>query len=86
MEELRYHPIWFKMKIERRQMLKELPPDIAKDVLLACLDYLETGKVQEMELLSRVAFNAFLPDLEEAWMNYEKRVAAGNQGGRPPKS
>ena len=37
------HPSWFKMKIERRQLIKEMPPETAITVLLACLDFLEVG-------------------------------------------
>ena len=38
------HPTWFKMKIERRQLVKQLEPKTAVNVLLACWDYLETGE------------------------------------------
>ena len=34
------HPSWFKMKIERRQLIKQLPTETAVNVLLACYDYL----------------------------------------------
>lgn len=30
------HPTWFKMKIERRQLVKQLEPTTAVNVLLAC--------------------------------------------------
>ena len=29
------HPTWFKMKIERRQLIKQLPAETAVNVLLA---------------------------------------------------
>lgn len=41
------HPTWFKMKIERRQLIKQLPPETAVNVLLACWDYLETGEIPD---------------------------------------
>lgn len=36
------HPSWYKMKGERRQLIKQLPPENAVNVLLACYTYLET--------------------------------------------
>ena len=33
--------------------------------------------------IEKIAASAFLPDLEEAWENYKKRVENGNGGGRP---
>lgn len=86
MEELEYHPSWFKMKLERKQLLQELPDNIAKNVLLACFEFIETGAIPEMDFTSKIAFFGFFPDLEEAWRSYEKRVEAGNRGGRPPKN
>lgn len=41
------HPTWFKMKIERRQLIKQLPAETAVNVLLACWDFLETGEIPE---------------------------------------
>ena len=41
------HPTWFKMKIERRQLIKQLPAETAVSVLLACWDFLETGEIPE---------------------------------------
>lgn len=35
------------MKIERRQLIKQLPAETAVNVLLACWDYLETGEIPE---------------------------------------
>ena len=34
------HPSWFKLKLERRQLIRELPPESAVRVLLSCLNYL----------------------------------------------
>ena len=80
------HPSWFKLKTERRQLIKEMPPETAVTVLLACLDYLEIGSFPDsMRPIERIAASAFLPDLEEAWATYEKRVKWGSKGGRPPK-
>lgn len=80
------HPSWFKLKTERRQLIKELPPESAVNVLLACLDFLEYGSFpQAMRPLEKIAASAFLPDLEEAWTTYEKRVNWGSKGGRPSK-
>lgn len=80
------HPSWFKLKTERRQLIKELPPESAVNVLLACLDFLEYGGFpQAMRPLEKIAASAFLPDLEEAWTTYEKRVNWGSKGGRPSK-
>lgn len=39
------HPFWFKMRIERRQLIKQLPPETAVNVLLACWEYLETAEI-----------------------------------------
>lgn len=78
------HPSWFKLKTERRQLIKELPPELAVNVLLACLDFLEVGSFPKaMCPIEKIAASAFLPDLEEAWENYKKRVENGNGGGRP---
>ena len=38
------HPSWFKMKLERRTMVKQLKPRVAVNVLLACWEFLETGE------------------------------------------
>ena len=65
------HPTWFKMKIERRQLVKQLEPKIAVNVLLACWDFLETGeKPANLSPIESVAFSAFMPDMEEAWARY----------------
>lgn len=71
------HPSWFKMKIERRQLIKQLTPEIAVNVLLACWDYLETGEIPDtLQPMEKIAFSAFFPDMEEAWQRYEQRVNA----------
>ena len=71
------HPSWFKMKLERRQMIRKLPPENAVNVLLACWEYLETEKLPEsLSPFESIAASAFLPDLEEAWARYEQRVNA----------
>ena len=68
------HPSWFKLKTERRQLIKELPPETAVTVLLACLDYLEIGSFPDsMHPIERIAASAFLPDLEEAWTTLGKQ-------------
>ena len=80
------HPRWFKLKTERRQLIKEMPPETAVNVLLACLDFLEVGSFpKSLRPIEKIAASAFLPDLEEAWATYEKRVNWGSKGGRPPK-
>lgn len=81
------HPSWFKLKAERRQLIKELHPESAVNVLLACLDFLESGSFPEvMSPIEKIAASAFLPDLEEAWENYKKRVENGNGGSRPKEN
>ncbi len=71
------HPSWFKMKLERRQLIRKLPPENAVNVLLACWDYLETEKLpKNLSTFESIAASAFLPDLEEAWARYEQRVNA----------
>lgn len=78
------HPIWFKMKLERRELIRTLPPETAVSVLLACLDYLETGeKPGNLSQTESVAFAAFMPDMEEAWSKYLQRVNNGKKGGNP---
>ena len=75
------HPSWFKMKIERRQLIKQLPTETAVNVPLACYDYLETGEIPEsLQPMERIAFSAFFPDMEEAWQRYEQRINARNKG------
>lgn len=78
------HPTWFKMKSERRQLVKELPAETTAKVLLACWEYLETAEIPStLNPLERIAFSAFFPDLEEAWRLYEQRIktkAAPNSG------
>ena len=74
------NPSWFKMKIERRQLIKQLPTETAVNVLLACYDYLETGEIPEsLQPMERIAFSAFFPDMEEAWQRYEQRINARNK-------
>lgn len=71
------HPTWFKMKIERRQLIKQLPAETAVNVLLACWDYLETMEVPDtLSTMEQIAFSAFFPDMEEAWRRYEQRITA----------
>ena len=73
------HPFWFKMRIERRQLIKQLPPETAVNVLLACWEYLETAEIPpELDPMERIAFSAFFPDLEESWRLYEQRIKAKN--------
>ena len=74
------------MKIERRQLIKQLDPETAVNVLLACWDYLETGEYPaKLSTLEKIAVSAFSPDMEEAWEKYNKRVNCGKNGGRPAK-
>lgn len=71
------HPSWFKLKIERRQLIKQLPPETAVKVLLACWEYLETCEIPEaLQPMETIAFSAFFPDMEEAWQRYEQRINA----------
>lgn len=78
------HPSWFKLKTERRQLIKELPPESAVNVLLACLDFLEYGSFPKaMRPIEKIAASAFLPDLEEAWATYKMRIENGSGGGHP---
>lgn len=71
------HPTWFKMKIERRQLIKQLPPETAVKILLACWEYLETNETPpNLNAIESIAFSAFLPDMEESWKKYEQRINA----------
>ncbi len=80
------HPTWFKLKLERRKLISELPSDVAVNVLMACWSFLETGEPpDDLSPLENIAFSAFFPDLEESWKRYEQRVKNGATGGRPPK-
>lgn len=73
-------PSWFKMKIERRKLIKDLPPETAVNVLLDCWDYLETMEdPQNLTAMEKIAFSAFFPNMEEAWAKYEQRVKNGAQ-------
>lgn len=61
------HPSWFKMKIERRELVRQLSPETAVNVLLACWDFLETGeKPIGLSPIEEVAFSALIPDIGEA--------------------
>ena len=61
------HPSWFKMKLERRELVRQLSSETAVNVLLACWDFLETGeKPANLSPIESVAFSAFMPDMEEA--------------------
>ena len=78
------HPSWFKLKLERRQLIRELPPESAVRVLLSCLNYLEAGRFPEtLSPIEKIAVSAFLPDLEEAVSTYAQRVKNGAKGGAP---
>lgn len=80
------HPSWFKMKLERRELVRQLSPETAVNVLLACWDYLETyEKPGNLSPIEAAAFAAFVPDMEEAWCKYIKRITNGSTGGRPKK-
>lgn len=79
------HPVWFKMKLERRELIAQLPPDAVTTVLLACFDFLETGKKPSgLSAIESVAFSAFFPDLNDAWGKYVTRIENGSKGGRKP--
>ena len=61
------HPSWFKMKLERRELVRQLSPETAVNVLLACWDYLETGEKPQAKLLEvslKASYN-FLVDYTE---------------------
>lgn len=74
------HPSWFKMKIERRELVRQLSPETAVNVLLACWEFLETGeKPASLSPIESVAFSAFMPDMDEAWKRYLQRITARNQ-------
>lgn len=76
------HPSWFKMKLERRELVRQLSPETAVNVLLACWDYLETGeKLGDLSPIENVAFASFMPDMEEAWSKYLQRIHARDQNG-----
>ena len=74
------HPNWFKMKLERRELIRQLSPETAVNVLLACWDFLETGeKPKDMSPIESIAFASFMPDMDEAWSRYLQRVSARKQ-------
>lgn len=61
-----------KMKSERRRLIRQLPPETAVNILLACWDYLETGEFpEELSPAESITTNAFLSDLLEAFENRE---------------
>lgn len=73
------HPTWFKMKLERRELVRSLQPKEAVNVLLACWDYLETGeRPEDLSHIENVAFASFMPDMKEAWKSYTQRITARN--------
>lgn len=68
------------MKLERRELVRQLAPDTAVNVLLACWEFLETGeKPTSLSPIESVAFSAFMPDMDEAWKRYLQRITARNQ-------
>lgn len=74
------HPSWFKMKIERRELIRQLSPETAVNVLLACWEFLETGeKPTSLSPIENVAFASFMPDMDEAWERYLQRISARKQ-------
>ena len=78
------HPSWFKMKLERRELGRQLSPETAVNLLLACWDFLETGeKPANLSPIESVAFSAFMPDMEEAWARYVQRITARHGADRP---
>ena len=75
-------PNWFKTKIERRELVRQLSPETAVNVLLACWDYLETGENPSgLSPIESVAFASFMPDMEEAWKRYLQRINAKKSKG-----
>ena len=65
------------MKLERRELVRQLSPETAVNVLLACWDYLETGeKPLGLSPIENVAFSSFMPDMDEAWSRYIQRITA----------
>ena len=77
------HPSWFKMKLERRELVRQLSTETAVNVLLACWDFLETGeKPANLSPIESVAFSAFMPDMEEAWARYVQRITARHGADR----
>ncbi len=71
------HPTWFKLKVERRELIKALPHDAAVNVFLACLEYLETMEEPKgLSALEKIGFAVLLDDLKEAWSKYLQRVNA----------
>lgn len=78
------HPSWFKLKVERRELIKTLEPTVAVNVLLACLDYLVDRKPPStLTDWEKAIFSLLLPDVEEAWCTYSARVENGGMGGAP---
>lgn len=60
------HPSWFKMKLERRELIRQLSPETAVNVLLACWDFLETGeKPAGLSPIESVTFDSFMAGVEE---------------------
>lgn len=77
------HPSWFKMKLERRELVRQLSSETAVNVLLACWDFLETGeKPANLSPIESVAFSAFMPDMKEAWARYVQRITARHGADR----
>ena len=74
------------MKLERRELIRQLSPETAVNVLLACWDFLETGeKPAGLSPIESVAFASFMPDMDEAWERYLTRISSGAKGGRHKK-
>lgn len=80
-------PVWFALKLERREVLELLPPEKLAHVLKMCFDFLETRQRLDVgDALERLAFAAIAPDIEAAWIKYDASVRNGRKGGRPSKT
>lgn len=73
-----FTPFWFPFKTERRTFIEAMEGDSVKKVLLACFDYLATGKeptnLAPLPALEQLFFSVLLPDLEGAWEAYLQRI------------
>lgn len=58
-----------------RKRLGQMSPETARNVLLACWDYLECGAVSEsMSAEERVAFSEIFPLLQNSFQHFAQRM------------
>ena len=82
------HPSWFKMKLERRELVRQLSPENSSERAAGLLGLLGDRRKARKPVSHPKALRSLRScrTCEEAWARYLIRVASGAQGGRPKSS